>query len=253
MKWIIEDIFNNTCQITEILKEKNISHEVINKFSVHKHLNKISKDEYFYYGSIFGCREANKNNGTTFLNEKNLLCSSYYPYYSDFLLNKNYVIVPLIELKHRFNFFKNAFQSNKLFVRPNSPVKIFTGQVIEESNIQEFEDCFHSLVIVSSPKQIEAEYRFFISNNHVVSGSQYIKNNDIDINSYIDPKAMDLAQIIVNQEWKPDTLFIADIAISNNNPYLIEFNSISCADYYEMDLNKIISEIIKHIDNSRNN
>lgn len=250
MKWIIEDIFSNTEQIIDALTKQNIPFEIIEKFSISKYIN--HKEKFIYYGSIFGCREAIKHNGIVYLNEKNLLCSSYYPYFSDYLLNTDYVIIPLIELKKRFHFFSNVFRSDQLFVRPNSPVKIFTGQILNETQIDDFADYFNSLVIVSSPKKIDSEFRFFISNNQVISGCQYIENDDICICDYVDPNALLLAQKLANSKWKPDDMFILDIAIFENKPFLLEFNAVSCADYYAMDATKILLLINQYSDISRN-
>lgn len=133
-----------------------------------------------------------------------------------------------------------------IFVRPNSGSKIFTGLAIhpvkflEKANGEmlpwaEIEPT--TLVQVSVAQKIHSEYRMFIYEGKVITGSMY---GDGKRSSFVDPKALEFAQSFAElSTW--EIPFVLDVAIlKNGSVKAVEINCITCAGWYDADYSKIV-------------
>ena len=144
---------------------------------------------------------------------------------------------------------------NRFFLRPNNDDKSFNGQVM---NIDEFSDWERSVlsiaasgystitsdsrIIISPLKEIYAEYRFYVVNGKVVTGSLY-KNRDVVVYvECIDREVIDYAQAMVDM-FQPSIAFVLDIAVTPNGLRVLETNSISSSGFYAIDLGKFVHAI----------
>src|SRR5690349_20510815 len=60
-------------------------------------------------------------------------CSNYYCHFGQHLLNRDYIMLPFGELRRRREFlFRNMGRDGAIFVRPDSPLKLFTGQIVRD-------------------------------------------------------------------------------------------------------------------------
>ncbi len=117
---------------------------------------------------------------------ENFACSRYYAEFGQYLLNHDYIMLPFAELDRCKNLLFDALGKNGvLFIRPDSPLKIFTGQVASYETFEKdlefmafYEFPSHELVLVSSPKSIAAEWRFVVSNKKIIAGTQYSENGE---------------------------------------------------------------------------
>ena len=91
-------------------------------------------------------------------------------------------------------------------------------------------------------KEILAEYRFFIIEGQVVTGSQY-KIGDRVQSSTIIPS--DIYQYASEQaaRWQPNRAFAIDIAQTHQGPKIIELNSANSAGFYACDIGKIVDAV----------
>lgn len=174
-------------------------------------------------------------------NRKNLECTSYYPRLGKFLLNSEYIMLPYGELKrakhHLFNIL-DKFASGGIFLRPNSPLKSFTGQVVswtrfdEDVNRLGFYDVEpEHLVIASSMKEIKLEWRMIVIDGSVVAGSQYKEDTLTQIREEVPIEVWDYAQVIAN-EYRLDDAYVIDIGKSFDELKMIEVNSFSSSGWY---------------------
>lgn len=148
------------------------------------------------------------------------------------------------------------------FIRPVHDMKVFAGMVIysgelEEwkETIQRYSDGYTTLrpetpVSLSSVKDIEMEWRFFVVDGKVVSGSRYrhwglSDHRRIDLSS----EPWKFAQEMVNR-WQPAEAFVIDVAALNPFPdsepkpfSVIEVNCINSAGFYACDMSAVISAI----------
>lgn len=217
-----------------------------------------------FYGSI---NLANKINRTcsivpgTYANFKKYQCTEYYPYIGKYLLNNDYMMVPLEELyRMREKIFKNYGRHDTIFIRPNDGRKSFTGTTIYRGTLDKDLECLYKynenksdLVIISTPKSILKEWRIVICNGLALCGSQYKAFGKRNVNLGAPTEAYNLAKEVANL-YSPDTCFTIDIGLNQNDNkyYVVEINSFSCSGLYKCDRDCIVSEVSKVCENEYN-
>lgn len=171
----------------------------------------------------------------------NFYCSHYFSHYGRFLLNHDYVMLPFAELKRREDFlFKTLGRKGRIFIRPDSPLKLFTGLIASKNTFDRdlefmsfYEFPVESLVVVSSPKEITAEWRFVIANQSIVAGSQYKERDKLIASANYDEFAHALAQEILATGFVPDPVWVMDICRTTDGRYhLLEIGGFSFANLY---------------------
>lgn len=187
-----------------------------------------------------------------FCSVENFACSSYVCWYGKYLLNRDYVMLPFGELDRNQNFLFDSFGRNdQIFIRPESPLKLFTGQIATRQTFAadlEFMGFYEfpasSLVVVSSPKTILNEWRFVVANGKVAAGCQYKKGDDLDYQPEYDGKAFDLAKSIASIDYEPDPVWVMDICkTSDDTNHLLEIGGFSFADLYACNMADIVSAV----------
>lgn len=144
-------------------------------------------------------------------------------------------------------------EMTKVFARPSEDTKYFAGQVFERDNF-----CFwleevkkisdpetlspETSIIVSNVVDIDCEFRLFIIDGEIVTGSLYKTKNQVIYSPYIDKEALDYAKEML-KIWQPDRAFVLDIALTPKGPKIIEINNINSSGFYASDIPKIIESI----------
>ncbi len=181
----------------------------------------------------------------------NFNCSYYYEKYKDFIINKDYEIIQVFELlSDRDKYFEKFHNgTSKIFVRPNVNDKLFNGGCINYFNVTEFFSNLalvddDTLIVVSSPKEIKEEYRFFIVDGKISSGSKYREDGIIMRKEIDSDKVLDFANMILKTIPEGiDDIYVMDIGNTNGNMGIVEFNWASCAGFYKSDVEKIVIDI----------
>lgn len=280
VKWILEpDVFkDNTDKLIEEIKKQGMEVNVIPYIPfddelAERCLNIYGADEcVVFYGSLNFGKKLRKIAWTpgVYLNEKAFECTSYYPYLKELLLHyQDYIMLPYGDLaEHKTRIFK-YFNSDKIFIRPNSGTKQFTGMVCTEDN---FYDCvklagFYDvepelLVLISGVAPLEREWRFVIVDGEPVAGSLYrdwsapekitsgtVTRDYVLMNSHSlweeakDNNALMLAYEAVKR-YNPDRCWTIDIAKTEYGTYhVLEIGCFSCAGLYGCDLEKVVKEV----------
>jgi hypothetical protein len=187
-----------------------------------------------------------------FASIENFTCSAYFCGLGKYLLNREYLMLPFGELSRQRDFlFSVLGQDGRIFVRPDSPLKLFTGQVVTDATFDadlEFMAFYEfppsSLVVVSSPKQIQVEWRFVVANRKVVTGCQYRAGDNRQPQRVCDPRASDLASEIAAQHFQPDPVWIIDICKTEDQAFhLLEIGGFSFADLYACDKKLVVEAV----------
>lgn len=144
----------------------------------------------------------------------------------------------------------------KFFIRPVEDRKIFAGQIIHKDEYNEWKaktenahkDGYTTLtpdteVVVSPLKEIHSEWRFFVVDGKIVTGSLYKRYGML----YQQPLANDdevipYAQSMVDK-WQPDRAFVIDIALTDEGYKVIEYNCMNSCGFYSCDVGKIVEAI----------
>lgn len=272
-KWLLDDYMLRTSyheDIRDILKREGFEYHVEKYVPFSDDLGlslPFSNNECIVtYGSISFVKQKLRQFATlvdnkpkynyipgAYLPEKTMECIGYMPFIDKFdnLANANYVFTTFKDLQNRKEFFYNIFNTNKIFIRPNSGFKTFTGLPIHfdefDFEINSLKQLHHVgddvLILVSNCKNIKEEYRFFIVNRVVVTGSQYKLNDELNVKEGFSLEALAIAQEMAKNVWQPDIAYACDVGIVNGQPKIIELNSFSSSGFYGCDIPKLIHAI----------
>jgi len=153
------------------------------------------------------------------------------------------------------------------FLRPVHDTKSFSGVTMSKYDLDDWlksigqieEEEFVPLhknteIMISSVKEIYAEYRMFIVNCNVVTGSRYKLGNRVtadenvpdDVYRYTNrmvrlwQEKVDCTLAIFPSAYAPAKAYVMDIAVTPNGMKVIEINNINSAGFYDADVQKII-------------
>ena len=187
-----------------------------------------------------------------FCSVENFECSTYYLRFGERLLNPRHIMLPFAELEHRLDFLLGEIgEDGRIFVRPDSPLKLFTGQIVhsdtraDDLEVLGFYDFpRESKVVVSAPRQITEESRFLVVDRRVVAGSTYkIDGEECRIPDY-DQEAVALAQEVASSDWQPDPVWVIDVCRTvDGSVHLLEIGAFSFADLYACDKSVVAREV----------
>jgi hypothetical protein len=182
----------------------------------------------------------------TFLNE-NFHYTKWKEHWGDNLLNSIAVVGELATLEI-------PWADTYMFIRPCEDTKAFTGLVIHESDFPAWRREILSTgrdpkwlgpktMVVASPHQdILAEYRFFVVDGRICTGSMYKLGNRVTYDAYVNPIVSDFAKQMI-QQWQPSRGFVIDIAETAEGPKIIEINNLNSSGFYCCDVSKIVQTI----------
>lgn len=187
-----------------------------------------------------------------FATVENYYCSNYFVHFGDYLLNGDYLMLPFGELRRRREFLMDTLGINgSVFLRPDSPLKLFTGQTASRDTFDADVECMgfydfpqNSLVVVSSPKAIDYEWRFVIADRRVVASCQYVAHGQHEYSKDVPSEAFELAETIAANGYQPDPVWIIDICRTSEGDYrLLEIGGFSFANLYACDKSSIVAEV----------
>lgn len=164
--------------------------------------------------------------------------------YGDNLLNKEYHISTLEGFEPKYDEF---------FVKPCKDSKVFSGEVMTWDKFREWRERILSLkwegtvrgdtCVVQAPvKKIYREYRFFIVDGKVITGSQYRVGTRVFSTECHEKDVIKFAQKMVNL-WAPDVGFVIDIALTPDGFKVIEINTLNASGFYACDMSKVVNAL----------
>lgn len=160
---------------------------------------------------------------------------------------------PILSLTNACDYLNHFDRDREFFVRPSKDLKQFSGTVETAS---EMFDWFHSMmaagvgggsyymapeekVVLASVKEIKAEWRWFIIDGKIVSGSMYRAHGQMRQIEELDGNVIAEAQQL-GDIWIPHKNVVMDTALVGDEIKVIEFNCIHSAGFYANNVEKII-------------
>lgn len=215
--WIIEDLggtgfgANEYRELAEAVKEAGSEAFLIDIKSypvLDERLKELNLDSrnVFFQGSIQLYRKLRAETPARplgWMTDNSYKCSVYYPYFQNFLFNNQHCFVGLGTLKKEKWFFYSVFGKDALiYVRPDAGDKLFTGRLLDLVDFDKFfeTDSTQSsakntdLIVVSSPKNIRAEYRFIVKAANIIAHSTYLYMGQRTCIPSVNPKATELCK-----------------------------------------------------------
>lgn len=187
-------------------------------------------------------------------------CNEYYPYFNQFLFNKDYRIVTLEQLRREIG----PIETRGKFIKPVRGDKIHIGisgaplnkGVKFRDYFEEYENSLKQQAefVVSSLKHIDTEWRTIIKDRQCITGCQY-KTYDkqtqrlgvdissdfpLDVSKYADNVAKTVADY-------PNDMYVLDIVGSDGDLNVMEINALSTSGWYDCDKRRIIEAILEKI------
>lgn len=266
MQWIIQGNLSQEDglqSLINVIKEKKLPYELVKSIpftnyivNMETDINKLKEDNVpeliipndqpmVTMGSYTLARIAKKRNWTpgAFINENFEFSKWLKGWNKENMLNGEAIEAKIKDIKI-------PKEWNKVFSRPSEDTKFFSGTVFERSNLifwlnevmkgRDKETLnADTYIIVAPTKEIFAEYRLFVIDNKIVTGSMYKLRDKVIYGKHIDNEALDFARKMISQ-WEPDRAYVLDIAITNEGPKIIEVNNINSSGFYLSDLEKIV-------------
>lgn len=148
------------------------------------------------------------------------------------------------------------FSNGNLFIRPTKDTKVFTGQVYNRSDWEDFVEYalynnHHSLlngdttIQVSVPKNIQQEVRCWVVKGKIITSSYYRLGQMFYIAECTDEYILDYAQKMVDI-YQPADSFVIDIGLVEGEPKIVEINCINCSGFYKLDITKLINSLLTY-------
>jgi hypothetical protein len=150
-----------------------------------------------------------------------------------------------------------AFEGTR-FIRPVEDKKVFAGMVVHGEEIENwkvavlrYSDGYTTLrpetvVGVSGVKDIAMEWRFFVVDGKVVTGSRYRQWGISDYRRLDDTTGPWAFAQKMTEKWQPAKAFVIDIASPASTPHeykVIEINCINAAGFYCADVRAVVEAV----------
>lgn len=251
VRWVIESsVLSYTDSLIQYLRKKGIYYKETNYQEVVSHSYSDKYGNYLddvkvatiFVGSLRLAKEINRYpiDPGAICSLKRYDCLNYYPSWSDYLLNKDWIItLPSILKRHC----KERDTTKKFFFRPNEGNKVFDGGLYTKSELIKLGLEESKIIIQASKKEIRDEYRFLVVDRKIVDYTRYLDS----------PKSRGLyqsAKLLLENALRnpyrvitPDKAFTVDIGETSGGIGVIELNSFSCANLYSMNMDKVVPAI----------
>lgn len=187
-----------------------------------------------------------------YYNRERFFSSFYMPHFPlEWLGNAQSFYLPFGDFVRRKDDIYRLFGASRLFIRPDSGAKSFTGLSIslddfdyEVNTLRKLTSVMDTTRIMIAPHQnIKGEYRFWIVNKEVVTQSQYMLNGKPHESTTVDKECRALAGLVAGHSWHPDVAFTCDIGVYEDGPKIVELNAFSTSGLYACDSKKLFKKI----------
>lgn len=137
-----------------------------------------------------------------------------------------------------------------VFIKPSRDQKAFgpgilePGYTIKDFIFSQIHENFYleEIAIIAPVKTIYAEYRFFVVDQEVITGSQYRNSTQLFVSEYI-PENIQKAAKEYAQLYQPHDIFTMDLADTPEGIKIIEYNCWNASGLYKTNVPKIFNTV----------
>jgi hypothetical protein len=206
-----------------------------------------------FHGSIESALEIQdkRKDITVWLDAEKFSCSSYFSAIGDIMFNtpNEYMVAELIEWK--WDIYRDYAKDSKIFIRPDSGLKTFTGQLLDLQDFDAFWTnkalCTAKMtdwVYVASPQEIQGEWRFVVDpdKRDIVAQSTYMYQGNRTCIPSAPNEASALCRMALSMGLNLGPLFVLDIAQAKDGHFgILEANAFSTSGLYACKMDKIVA------------
>lgn len=151
--------------------------------------------------------------------------------------------------------FKDAVITEATFMRPIDDSKYFAGKVfgVDEFNEWQKNVCVlehdygnsmtkDTLIQVCTPKDIFAEYRFWVVNGKIITASLYKRGDRVIYSSEVDQRFYDFVDECVTT-WRPHRAFVIDVCDTPDGLKIVEINTLNSAGFYAGNIQRLVEAL----------
>jgi hypothetical protein len=139
-----------------------------------------------------------------------------------------------------------------VFVRPAQDTKTFSGRVFTTAEFRDWQRSIcdpqanhetsltpQTVIQMSSPIEIYAEYRFWIVKGKIVTQSLYKRGSQVVYGSDVDERLVAFVRDRMT-EWLPHETFVIDVCDTANGVKIVEINTLNSSGLYAADIQRLV-------------
>lgn len=256
--WIVEDVHNkvDTLRLIDACIKNSVKFTVLTVEEIltlsNTHVSILKKNPVIFYGSLHFCRVAEKYDlipGIQ-IDYEATKCHKYLPTIRARTIHTKYGFHTLDQLIYNSDMLFEMY-GDEIFIKPNISTKAFSGQVITKENIDSLiHEVIHlnddTLCLLSSANKnkTENEYRFFVTNNKIITATQYqpiiypvVPDGAYDFVKQVQPFFFNLS----NFKSPYEQIFSIDVCEMKDGSFkVVEIGGFNCAGLYDIDYDKLV-------------
>jgi len=168
-------------------------------------------------------------------------------------VNYSNIDLPLLNSSARYISYKEASSmtfDQDMFIKPSRDLKAFNGGILSKGvSVKDFilngphQSYFDSeTIVINELKTIYAEYRFFIIDGKVITGSRYMLGNKVLPDKNIPASILDYAKSYAKL-YSPADIFVMDLADTPQGIKIVEYNCWNASGIYHSNIDKLFHEV----------
>lgn len=151
--------------------------------------------------------------------------------------------------------FRDVVLTDWTFLRPATDDKPFAGRMFSPEEFHAWQPRVidlgldqsdglnpDTLIQLCAPKNIGAEYRYWIVGGEIITSSRYKANGRV---RYVHgaPAAMDDFVRQAVADWQPHRAFVIDVCETQDGPRIVEINTLNSAGFYAGDMARVVDAL----------
>lgn len=179
-------------------------------------------------------------------------CSSWYPAAREWLVHERWRLLPASRFVSDADAVLNEFESQRVFVRPDSPLKPFAGRVLarEKISLAALDHGFYFddpdlAVIVAPIRSIGREWRYVVVDQRVIAGSAYAADGRSALPDDPNGAPWQFAEKVARSIEPPEDVYVLDVCEADGALKLLELNPFSGADLYACNAKDVVIAVSK--------
>lgn len=263
MHWVIGENMFGEQAYGQLIQALEVTGTPFTNVKFRPFINTIEPDVDFppglpvFVSGTTGMAEVAKRKGWLNFSVDDLTYEQYLAHYGPLMFNDQARIMPMCDLTEA------DVGGADFFIRPNEDSKSFAGEVMNWPAFVTWRDSLIVLaaktkeynepppkltvdtkIVVAEAKAIECEWRFFVVDGKVISGSVYrYRGRSYVERVFPEHVAWNFAQAHANI-WSPARAFVIDMALDcNNNFKILELGSIHLAGFYANNMWAIVKAL----------
>lgn len=206
-------------------------------------------------GNAAKVRESGRWRPGAFCDVEKFECSAWYGRAAEWLLHDEYRMVTARELVEDAVTIGLGLGGSRVFVRPDSPLKPFSGRVVDTGAVTLaaldhgfYYDDAELPVVVAPVREIEREWRFVVVRDSVVAGSAYEADGRVASGEMVGEREFGFATEIARRIEPPEGVYVMDLCAVDGALALLELNPFSGASLYGCDLSSVVEAVGRYVE-----